>query len=120
MTLCLFSGSCFKTGRAVDKSGERYFFLLLLVGACLVMYVASTACFIWFEYVATEFLFLNWLLHRTHEWEKHGTCSGMEEHEFFSKVLSLFDNGLNYGAVLNKYGIVPSHTKTYEVCLLIN
>lgn len=54
---------------------------------------------------------------REHEWLKHGTCTDMNEKTFFSKVLSLFENGLNYGLILNKSGIVPSMKRTYDVRL---
>lgn len=56
-------------------------------------------------------------MYRAHEWLKHGTCSGMKMHQYFAEVLSLFNNKLDYNAILDKSGIVPSLTKTYHVCL---
>ena len=57
-----------------------------------------------------------------HEWGKHGTCAtaGLQEihneFDFFSKVLHLFNNYLNYDKfVLAKHGVTPSHSKPYPV-----
>ena len=55
-------------------------------------------------------------VYRKHEWLKHGTCSGMKIETFFSTVLGLFENGLNYAKILNKSGILPSKTQAYDVC----
>ncbi|BBN01580.1 ribonuclease T2 [Marchantia polymorpha subsp. ruderalis] len=49
-----------------------------------------------------------------HEWEKHGTCTGLTQHEFFSKTLALMKS-INLGAALEKANIVPSDTATYNV-----
>ena len=40
----------------------------------------------------------------------------MEVHQYFAKVLSLFNDGLDYDTFLDKSGIAPSLTKTYHVC----
>ena len=56
------------------------------------------------------------IINRSHEWLKHGTCSDMQtENEYFSTVLKIFENGLNFGDILEKGGIQPSSTDTYKV-----
>ena len=56
-----------------------------------------------------------------HEWEKHGTCANQipdlnTERKFFSGVLKLFVEKMNYDThVLAKHGIVPSTTQPYPV-----
>jgi ribonuclease T2 len=42
----------------------------------------------------------------SHEWEKHGTCSGMSQETFFSTVLNLAQNLAVYQALENS-GITP-------------
>ena len=61
-----------------------------------------------------------------HEWEAHGTCAlGVgkiqNEFDFFSTVLDLFENKLNYDKyVLAKQNILPSTKKCYWVRLRVN
>ena len=60
------------------------------------------------------------VLYRQHEWLKHGTCatgvSSMDsEHDFFSTVLSLFEDRYNYVSALKSHGITPSNTTAYSV-----
>ena len=56
-----------------------------------------------------------------HEWEKHGTCAYQipdlnTERKFFSGVLKLFVEKMNYDThVLAKHGIVPSTAQPYPV-----
>ena len=40
---------------------------------------------------------------------KHGTCleTVETEYKFFSKVLDLFENGLNFGEVLANQSVIP-------------
>ena len=57
---------------------------------------------------------------RSHEYLKHGTCcTGISclstEHDYFSTVLDLFEQHLNYGEILDSHGVKPSNTTTYEV-----
>ena len=57
---------------------------------------------------------------RSHEYLKHGTCcTGISclstEHDYFSTVLDLFAQHLNYGDILDSHGIKPSNTTTYKV-----
>ena len=59
------------------------------------------------------------VLHRSHEWLKHGTCSDMPtENEYFGTVLKIFENGLNFGDVLDRGGVKPSSTDTYKVSIM--
>lgn len=56
------------------------------------------------------------LHHRDHEWCKHGTCSGMsDEHTYFRTVLDYFENGMQFGGILQNQGIVPSEDRQYSV-----
>ena len=62
--------------------------------------------------------------HREHEWLEHGTCatgiSSMSTvYGYFSTVLSLFEDKHNYTNVLERHGIKPSQTKTYDVSVVI-
>lgn len=55
----------------------------------------------------------------SHEWLKHGTCAtGISalstERGFFTTVLSLLEQKLNYTQALEEYGIKPSNTTTYK------
>ncbi|EFN55062.1 hypothetical protein CHLNCDRAFT_13061, partial [Chlorella variabilis] len=47
-----------------------------------------------------------------HEWEKHGTCSGMDQRTYFSNAV-LVAASHNVSAVLQRAGIVPSDTQSY-------
>jgi ribonuclease T2 len=49
----------------------------------------------------------------THEWTKHGTCSGMNEHDYFQSAISLYGTYDITGA-LKKAGIVPDGSQ-YDV-----
>ncbi|KAG6551919.1 hypothetical protein Mapa_006536 [Marchantia paleacea] len=49
-----------------------------------------------------------------HEWEKHGTCSGLTQHEYFASSLALLQS-MNLGAALKSANIVPSASATYSV-----
>lgn len=40
-----------------------------------------------------------------HEWEKHGTCTGMTEYDYFSKTLELFARIRTNGWDKAKYGL---------------
>lgn len=56
----------------------------------------------------------------SHEWLKHGTCAtGISalstERGFFTTVLSLLEQKLNYTQALEDYGIKPSNTTTYKL-----
>ena len=53
---------------------------------------------------------------------KHGTCleTVETEYEFFSKVLDLFENGLNFGEVLASQGVTPggSYHVSIPACVI--
>jgi len=44
----------------------------------------------------------------THEWVKHGTCSGMTQDEFFTKTISLFEEYVD---------LCPKGSKNCQICL---
>ncbi|KAE8812335.1 aleurone ribonuclease [Hordeum vulgare] len=48
----------------------------------------------------------------THEWEKHGTCSNLDQHGYFATALG-FKARHNLTSILADAGIVPSDTETY-------
>ncbi|KAL6657013.1 hypothetical protein ACP70R_004793 [Stipagrostis hirtigluma subsp. patula] len=48
----------------------------------------------------------------SYEWKKHGTCSNLDQHEYFAAALALKARH-NLTAILAGAGIVPSDTKTY-------
>ncbi|KAL3696530.1 hypothetical protein R1sor_010606 [Riccia sorocarpa] len=51
----------------------------------------------------------------SHEWEKHGTCSGgLSQHEYFAKGLALIKS-LNLLGSLQNAGVKPSSQATYDV-----
>ncbi|KAJ8309395.1 hypothetical protein KUTeg_014269 [Tegillarca granosa] len=55
---------------------------------------------------------------REHEWDKHGTCATSlpttaDEHKYFSTALKINDN-FNALKLLNKHGIIPSKTASYN------
>ena len=58
------------------------------------------------------------LLHRKHEWNKHGTCSCElnTQSKYFGKGLDLYENGLNFGDILKNADIRPSQNNDYSVC----
>lgn len=41
------------------------------------------------------------------------------ENEYFGTTLKIFENGLNFGDVLEKGGIKPSSTDVYKVSIII-
>ncbi|CAH9087303.1 unnamed protein product [Cuscuta epithymum] len=50
----------------------------------------------------------------SHEWEKHGTCSGLNQHDYFQKALS-FKTKANLLQHLNQAGIRPREGKDYSL-----
>jgi ribonuclease T2 len=50
----------------------------------------------------------------SHEWRRHGTCSGMDQHAYFRAALD-FKARFNLTAVLAGAGIVPSGERAYEL-----
>ncbi|OEL21641.1 Ribonuclease 1 [Dichanthelium oligosanthes] len=48
----------------------------------------------------------------SYEWKKHGTCSNLEQHEYFSRALTL-KAWYNLTSILSDAGIVPSDSGTY-------
>ncbi|TKW36015.1 hypothetical protein SEVIR_2G412400v4 [Setaria viridis] len=50
----------------------------------------------------------------SYEWKKHGTCSNLEQHEYFARALEL-KAAHNLTAILAGAGIVPSNTETYSL-----
>jgi ribonuclease T2 len=53
-----------------------------------------------------------------HEWEKHGTCSGMTQSDYFSTVMKLAKDLDVYGA-LQRHNILPG-TQTYTCAQISN
>jgi ribonuclease T2 len=50
----------------------------------------------------------------SYEWKKHGTCSNLEQHDYFARALA-FKAAHNLTAILADAGIVPSDTETYPL-----
>jgi ribonuclease T2 len=50
----------------------------------------------------------------SYEWKKHGTCSNLDQHEYFEAALALKARH-NLTAILADAGVVPSDTETYSV-----
>jgi ribonuclease T2 len=50
----------------------------------------------------------------SYEWKKHGTCSNLEQHDYFKRALEL-KAAHNLTAILADAGIVPSDTETYSL-----
>lgn len=50
----------------------------------------------------------------SYEWNKHGTCSNLEPHDYFARALALKGKH-DLAAILADAGIVPSDTETYTV-----
>ncbi|CAL5061467.1 unnamed protein product [Urochloa decumbens] len=50
----------------------------------------------------------------SYEWKKHGTCSNLEQHDYFARALAL-KAAHNLTAILAGAGIVPSDTETYSL-----
>ncbi|XP_062186550.1 ribonuclease 1-like [Phragmites australis] len=48
----------------------------------------------------------------SYEWKKHGTCSNLDQHEYFEAALALKARH-NLTSILVGAGIVPSDTRTY-------
>ncbi|XP_062185475.1 ribonuclease 3-like [Phragmites australis] len=48
----------------------------------------------------------------SYEWRKHGTCSGLDQHDYFEAALALKSRH-NLTAILASAGIVPSDSRTY-------
>ncbi|KAM3364550.1 hypothetical protein ACQJBY_014728 [Aegilops geniculata] len=48
----------------------------------------------------------------THEWEKHGTCSNLDQHGYFATALG-FKARHNLTGILAGAGILPSDSETY-------
>ncbi len=55
--------------------------------------------------------------YRKDEYQKHGTCSGLSEYEYFSKVLKLFDQLPPLGNVFQNAGVVPDNKRGYAVSM---
>ena len=55
--------------------------------------------------------------YRKDEYLKHGTCSGLSEYEYFSKVLKLFDQLPPLGNVFQNAGVVPDNKRGYAVSM---
>ncbi|TVU37748.1 hypothetical protein EJB05_11081 [Eragrostis curvula] len=49
-----------------------------------------------------------------HEWGRHGTCSGMDQHAYFRAALD-FKAKFNLTRILLDAGMEPSNRKTYDV-----
>ncbi|XP_064402855.1 ribonuclease Oy-like [Halichondria panicea] len=50
-----------------------------------------------------------------HEYLKHGTCSGLSEYNFFSKVLDIYNQLAPLGNVFQNAGVVPDNKRGYSV-----
>lgn len=76
-------------------------------------------CFWWASLSRHSVYLLPLLLSRAHEFEKHGTCSGLTEYNFFKKVLGIFDDLPSIGNAFNNAGVVPSNQHTHDVSCLV-
>ncbi|XP_047062778.1 ribonuclease 1-like [Lolium rigidum] len=55
----------------------------------------------------------------SHEWEKHGTCSNMDQHAYFAAALE-FKARFNLTQILLDAGVVPSDEETYGVSSILD
>jgi len=55
----------------------------------------------------------------SHEWEKHGTCSNMDQHTYFAAALQ-FKARFNLTRILLDAGITPSDEKTYFLSSILD
>ncbi len=53
--------------------------------------------------------------YRKDEYLKHGTCSGLSEYKYFSKVLDIYDHLAPLGIVFQNANIVPDNKRGYAV-----
>lgn len=53
---------------------------------------------------------------RCHEWCKHGSCTDFSEYAFFETILDYYEqDGMEFGDILEKGGVLPSDDKNYPV-----
>ena len=65
--------------------------------------------------MCTLFCFVLLSLSRSHEYLKHGTCTGLKEFDFFNKVLEIYQDLPHIGNAFNNADVVPNNQKMYDV-----